>query len=56
MTTKFKTSLRAAALALAAAGVAISVPAAAGEGHWSIGKGVQCKVVLGVVVCSKTRP
>ena len=30
--------------------------AIAGEGHWSIGKGVQCKIVMGVVVCSKTRP
>ena len=30
--------------------------AIAGEGHWSIGKGVQCKVVMGVVVCSKNRP
>jgi hypothetical protein len=45
------------ALGLAAAGAAFSaVPAAAGEGHWSVGKGVQCRVILGVVVCSKSRP
>jgi len=28
----------------------------AGEGHWSAGHGVQCRVVNGVVVCSKNRP
>lgn len=38
------------------ANVALVAPAQAGEGHWSIGKGVQCKIVLGVVVCGKTRP
>ncbi len=44
-------TLRRAALALAAAGLAFSgVPAFAGEGHWSIGQGVQCRVILGVVV------
>lgn len=44
------------ALALAAAGTAlVSVPAVAGEGHWSIGHGVQCKVILGFVICGKTR-
>lgn len=49
-------TLRRAALALAAAGLAFSGgPAFAGEGHWSIGQGVQCRVILGVVVCSKTR-
>lgn len=31
-------------------------PAFAGEGHWSVGKGVQCKLIQGVVVCSKNRP
>lgn len=35
--------------------VALAAPAQAGEGHWSIGNGVQCRVILGVVVCSKTR-
>lgn len=35
--------------------VALAAPAQAGEGHWSIGKGVQCRVILGVVVCSKNR-
>ncbi|NLR71245.1 hypothetical protein HGI47_10200 [Novosphingobium sp. ERN07] len=50
-------TLRRAALGLAAAGVAFSaVPAAAGEGHWSIGKGVQCRVILGIVICTKARP
>lgn len=45
------------ALGLAAAGAAFSaVPAAAGEEHWPVGKGVQCRVILGVVVCSKARP
>jgi hypothetical protein len=44
-----------AATALAAA-TAFSAPAYAGEGHWSIGQGVQCRVILGVVVCSKSRP
>lgn len=37
-------------------GLALSASASAGEGHWSIGHGVQCKVVNGTVVCSKTRP
>lgn len=50
------TSLRRAALVLAAAGTAfVSVPAVAGEGHWSIGQGVQCRVILGFVICSKSR-
>jgi hypothetical protein len=30
--------------------------AIAGEGHWSIGGGVQCRIVMGKVVCSKSRP
>ena len=30
--------------------------AIAGEGHWSIGGGVQCRIVGGTVVCSKNRP
>jgi len=38
------------------AGLGVAMSASAGEGHWSIGKGVQCKIVSGVVVCSKTRP
>ena len=28
----------------------------AGEGHWSIGHGVQCRLINGVVVCSSARP
>lgn len=36
--------------------LALSTAANAGEGHWSIGKGVQCKIINGVVVCSKSRP
>lgn len=47
------------ALTLAAAAgslAAIPTTAIAGEGHWSIGKGVQCRLVGGVVVCSSTRP
>jgi hypothetical protein len=36
--------------------LAISTAASAGEGHFSIGQGVQCKIVLGVRVCSKSRP
>lgn len=47
------------ALALAAVVTVLSTaiaPAFAGEGHWSVGKGVQCKLVSGVVVCGKTRP
>jgi len=52
-----KTGLRAAALTMAAAGALLSTaPAQAGEGHWSIGKGVQCRVILGIVICSKNRP
>lgn len=38
------------------ANMSVSTMANAGEGHWSIGKGVQCKVVNGKVVCSKSRP
>ena len=30
--------------------------ASAGEGHWSIGHGVQCRLINGVVVCSSARP
>ena len=52
---KLKTTLALAA-ALAAGSIALSTPAVAGEGHWSIGHGVQCKIILGVVICSKTRP
>ena len=44
------------AAALGTATVALPAPAAAGEGHWSIGHGVQCRIILGRVVCSKTRP
>ena len=38
------------------ASLAISTAASAAEGHFSIGQGVQCKVLSGVVVCSKSRP
>lgn len=53
-----KKSLKLAlALCAAAGSLAVSsVPAVAGEGHWSIGKGVQCRVILGIVVCSSNRP
>lgn len=44
-----------AAMALSASAV-IATSASAGEGHWSVGKGIQCKIVNGQVVCSKTRP
>lgn len=45
------------AMVLAAAGLTlVSVPALAGEGHWSVGKGVQCRVILGIVICTKARP
>lgn len=40
----------------AASAFATATTASAGEGHWSIGKGVQCKTINGVVVCSKSRP
>lgn len=46
----------AAAAAALLGTLAIAAPAQAGEGHWSIGKGVQCRVILGVVVCSGNRP
>jgi len=54
----FKTIKTAALLAAAAATAMAALPtaASAGEGHWSIGKGVQCHVVLGVVICSSNRP
>ena len=54
----FKKIVLVAALAVTTvgAGLALSSAANAGEGHWSIGKGVQCKIVNGVVVCSKSRP
>lgn len=51
--------IAAAALFIAsvtATSMSMSAPAQAGEGHWSIGKGVQCRVVSGVVVCTKNRP
>lgn len=44
-----------AAIALAA-NLTAAASASAGEGHWSIGKGIQCKLVQGKVVCSKLRP
>lgn len=45
------------AMILTAAGLSLaSVPALAGEGHWSLGKGVQCRVILGIVICTKARP
>jgi len=46
--------LTAAILAFGAA--ALPAPALAGEGHWSIGKGVQCRIIAGKVVCTKSRP
>lgn len=46
----------AAAAAALLGTLAIAAPAQAGEGHWSIGKGVQCRFILGVVVCSSNRP
>lgn len=39
-----------------AANLAAVATASAGEGHWSIGKGIQCKLIQGKVVCSKLRP
>jgi hypothetical protein len=30
--------------------------ATAGEGHWSVGKGVQCRIIGLKVVCSSSRP
>ena len=36
--------------------LAISAAANAGEGHWSVGKGVQCRIINGTVICSKARP
>jgi hypothetical protein len=44
-----------AAVALSAS-VGVATTASAGEGHWSVGKGVQCKIVSGQVVCTKNRP
>ncbi|MDO7833839.1 hypothetical protein Q4610_02165 [Sphingobium sp. HBC34] len=44
-----------AAIALTANLSVVSV-ANAGEGHWSIGKGIQCRLVGFRVVCGKTRP
>ena len=54
----FKKITLAAVLAATSFGsaLAISTAASAGEGHWSIGQGVQCRVINGVVVCSKSRP
>ena len=48
--------IAAAAAATALMGGFASTAAIAGEGHWSIGKGVQCRVIMGKVVCSKSRP
>ena len=47
-----------AALAAGAMGAnfAITTAAFAGEGHWSIGHGVQCRIIAGKVVCTKNRP
>ena len=38
------------------ANLSVTAVANAGEGNWSIGKGVQCKLIQGKVVCTKTRP
>ncbi|WP_166430651.1 hypothetical protein [Polymorphobacter arshaanensis] len=51
MIKKFALAAVLAATTLGFAGTAI-----AGEGHWSIGGGVQCRLISGVVVCSKSRP
>ena len=47
-----------AAIAASAMGsnLILATTASAGEGHWSIGKGVQCRIVQGAVVCSGARP
>ena len=45
-----------AATMLAIGAAAFPAPVLAGEGHWSIGKGVQCRLIAGKVVCSKNRP
>jgi len=55
MIKKLVVSTLMAAMALSASAV-IATSASAGEGHWSVGKGIQCKIVNGQVVCSKTRP
>lgn len=58
----FRNLARKTAVAAAIAGVAltanlsVAAVASAGEGHWSIGKGIQCKLVMGKVICSKSRP
>jgi hypothetical protein len=44
-----------AAVALSGS-VGVATPASAGEGHWSVGKGVQCKIISGQVVCTRNRP
>jgi len=52
-----KAVVLAAAAAFALAANLAAVPAAnAGEGHWSVGKGIQCKLIGGKVVCTKARP
>lgn len=48
--------LAAVAATAATANLTFASAASAGEGHWSIGNGVQCRVINGVVVCSKSRP
>jgi hypothetical protein len=54
----FKKLALAAVLAATSFGstVAFTTVASAGEGHWSIGNGIQCRLINGVVVCSKARP
>lgn len=49
-------SIRAAMAVAAVATAMVSAPVLAGEGHWSIGKGIQCRIIGGKVVCSKNRP
>ena len=52
-----KAAIIAAMTAVAlSANLSVAAVANAGEGHWSIGKGVQCRLVMGKVVCTKSRP
>ncbi len=48
--------LAAFAASATGANLAVASTASAGEGHWSIGHGVQCHISNGVVICTKSRP
>jgi hypothetical protein len=52
---KICTAMVMTAIALTA-NMSVVSAASAGEGHWSIGKGIQCRLVGFRVVCGKTRP